>query len=707
MFVYIKSYINVENFNKTIEGFEQYAMKSIGDGEMAKAFLTYEQYVEKINILREKYPQLIEIESIGVTNENNNIYAVKFKSKYHSNKGILFTGMHHAREPTSLMMNMYIIHKLIFLNHINDKAIRDLLDSVNIYFVPILNIDGYKLNVDNYFKYNRDLKRSMVRKNRQKAPDEIFQKCTEFEEYDRVTIGVDLNRNYGYMFNYDDVGSSSKACQDDYRGPHAFSEPETSAIKNFIENHPEIKIAFNYHSWGNLLIRPFNYATSVDSEMKLFTNYTIYKQLYDEFVEEGNFPHNFLSGNGMKTINYPANGEASDWMLGEKRILAFSPELGIDDRNSEKFYVDKSTLFEIIRRNLNSALYSISRAAFYFKFFKLKNTFSDCALVKSMSYKFLEKNEEQITEEELCKDENYKFIFQVELKNHGFSDFKSDSEFEILIDNQILEYLQIKINSGYNSLVTSSYDKNKATSNNGKSFGNPNSQIIYEKYFNTNSTNNENNFKLTFLNLNNTESTPLPTKSSSEIDVADFKVLFVESFNHITLDFKFYARKSRYTDYIKFLIDNSKLDTQIFYHIRRKPNTKNIDLNDTQGYFKDEDDYLSNNYDLKYYSPEFKVKLNDFEFFNLKNATFPSTKYETELRKIYKYVIIFVLVGLIILIIIFIVKLRGDGYTPDMMGQEDVIEEVIDEVVSAPSNSLKKDTDGNNYIELNSVSQNN
>jgi hypothetical protein len=705
-----KNLTGVENFNTTIQGFEEFVMQSIGDGEMANAFLTYDQYVEKINTLREIYPDWIELESIGVTNDNNHIYAVKFKSKYHSNKAILFTGMHHAREPTSLMMNMYIIHKLVFLNKINNKAIRDLLDSVNIYFIPIVNIDGYKVNVENYFKYKGDLNKCMVRKNRQRAPDEIFKKCEDNENYDRITVGVDLNRNYGFMFNHNDVGSSGKPCQEDYRGPHAFSEPETLAIKNFIENHPEIKIAMNYHAWGNLLIRPFNYADSAESTMKLFTNYTFYNQIYDEFVEEANFPQNFLSGNGMETIKYQANGEAADWMLGEKRILAFSPELGVNAKNSEKFYVYKSTLFEILRKNLNSALYSISRAAFYFKIYKLKNTFSDCVLVKSMSYKFLEKNEEELTEEKLCKDEFYKFSSQVELKNMGFSDFKSEVEFEILIDNQILEYLSIKVNSGYNSIVSSD-NKNhteqsiRNSNQNVKSFGNPNTQIIYEKFYNKSSTYDENNFKITFLSQNDTDNISHLINNSSEIDVTNFKVLFVESYNHISLDFKFYVRKSRFTDYIKFLIEN-KLDFPTFYHIRRKENNKNIydstsNNNDTEN--DPQGDYLLQNYGLKYYTPDFKIKLKDFQLFNMKNGTLPSTSYESELRNIYKYVIIAVLLGLIILIVIFLFKLRGDGYTPDMTGQEEVIEEVIEEVVSSPSNIMKKERYGNNYIELNYV----
>ena len=46
-------------------------------------------------------------------------------------------------------------------------------------------------------------------------------------------LGVDLNRNYGFQWG---EGSQKKdPCIDEtYKGPHAFSEPETMAMKNFI-----------------------------------------------------------------------------------------------------------------------------------------------------------------------------------------------------------------------------------------------------------------------------------------------------------------------------------------------------------------------------------------------------------------------------------------------------------------------------------------
>jgi hypothetical protein len=53
----------------------------------------------------------------------------------------------------------------------------------------------------------------------------------------------------------------------------------------------------------------------------------------------------------MNTIGYEANGEASDWMLHEKNIIAFSVELGSDKKhseNDEKFYVAKNSILHVL-----------------------------------------------------------------------------------------------------------------------------------------------------------------------------------------------------------------------------------------------------------------------------------------------------------------------------------------------------------------------
>jgi len=68
----------------------------------------------------------------------------------------------------------------------------------------------------------------MIRKNRH-----LYGTCKNLN----LVGGVDLNRNYSYKFAFDNEGSSNNPCQEDYRGPYPFSEPETQAIKNFVEKN--------------------------------------------------------------------------------------------------------------------------------------------------------------------------------------------------------------------------------------------------------------------------------------------------------------------------------------------------------------------------------------------------------------------------------------------------------------------------------------
>jgi hypothetical protein len=63
-------------------------------------------------------------------------------------------------------------------------------------------------------------------------------------------------------------------------------------------------------------------------------------------------PHSNDKGNAYRTVQYQADGEASDWILSEHGIIAASPELGTNDRKSENFFImDRSVLLEILNQN--------------------------------------------------------------------------------------------------------------------------------------------------------------------------------------------------------------------------------------------------------------------------------------------------------------------------------------------------------------------
>lgn len=179
----------------------------------------------------------------------------------------------------------------------------------------------------------------MLRKNRAK-----YSNCS------KLTQGVDLNRNYSYKWGYDNNGSSDDACQEDYRGPSAFSEPETQAIKKMIESlEPKIVSAMNFHCYGNLWIHPFNYIN--DRSNKPLKQLEPFAEIYEYLHYHLSYPKKGISGNAINMIDDTANGEASDWMLGEKGIIAWSPELGNSNHMTEDFYIDSSVHEEVIRED--------------------------------------------------------------------------------------------------------------------------------------------------------------------------------------------------------------------------------------------------------------------------------------------------------------------------------------------------------------------
>jgi len=151
-------------------------------------------------------------------------------------------------------------------------------------------------------------------------------------------------------------------------------------VKKFIENNTDIKIAYNYHTFGNFFLIPYSYVRDPTNKL-LEENSNNFYEIYKDFFKEENFPQFYRFGNAIDLLSYSSEGDASDWMLAEKGILSFSPELGNADFKSEKFYPDISTALQILRENFSSALFGIQKSSYSLKFnfirtFNYKNNYN-------------------------------------------------------------------------------------------------------------------------------------------------------------------------------------------------------------------------------------------------------------------------------------------------------------------------------------------
>ncbi len=299
----------------------------------------YEEVIGIFKYLTEKYPDQVKTKVIGSSYNKQEIFSYELSQNFqedNSNKNqILFTGAHHARELlTASMIVKIFIENLHSLIHMNENL--EFWKFTNLLIVPIVNIDSYKFITDSFGTENWS-NYSQKRKNM----NPTF--CG-----DRIVYsGVDINRNYG--FHYGETSEDTNECSQTFRGNLAFSEPETKAIRNLVDNNPNIVSAMNFHAFGNMWIHPFNYMHEpgkypVNIDQK-------YIDFYKDFGVDVSKVTKTKYGNAIEMVNYSTDGEASDWMLGEKRIVSFSPELGSFNPKAQSFYIPQDLIFEVIQEN--------------------------------------------------------------------------------------------------------------------------------------------------------------------------------------------------------------------------------------------------------------------------------------------------------------------------------------------------------------------
>jgi len=294
---------------------------------------SYHDAMVVIEQLKREFPDYINVSSFGKTYEGRDIPLIRLQK---GNKpttdrpAMLLTGAHHAREAVSIQMPFYIIFKFLHGALHNDQYYLDLLENVTLYVVPMLNVDGV-YDIEQTFFQTAD--HVMKRKNKNDSWGGKWL-CG-----DDTYTGVDLNRNYG--FSHGNFGAKEDPCSESFSGPFPFSEPETRAMRDFIFKHVnEIKFVYNFHSYGNMYVTPFN---AIAGDL-LQDAYPTQFALFEEILDEGHPANQLKVGTAHDLLGYTSPGEASDWILAATGIAAISPELGTDNPATNSFRLDTPEL---------------------------------------------------------------------------------------------------------------------------------------------------------------------------------------------------------------------------------------------------------------------------------------------------------------------------------------------------------------------------
>jgi hypothetical protein len=352
--------------------------------------LTVSEMEAQLDLMKTKFPNLITTKksasptnqkTYGFGNKTNNfpsswpgqtVYFVKISDGILTNDSaindtndttepdILYTSMIHSRELSALMGNIFFMWYLLE-NYATNPAIKSLVDNNELYFVPIVNPDGLKWNqkiAPTGGGMQRKNLRGFTRVDDLSAPYTSNTDPSSNSSFS-TTDGVDPNRNFGYLWGTAGSGSSNNYYSDLYRGPSAFSEPESQIMRDFVIAH-EFKTAVWQHSYANAIPHPYGGSpTKVSGREDEMAKWHEDMTRYNRYI----YGANVLSA---------ANGIADDWMLGGTadgngsvgsglKILATTPENGADNGSEGGFWPSIAQIIPIAKRmvriNLMNAYY--------------------------------------------------------------------------------------------------------------------------------------------------------------------------------------------------------------------------------------------------------------------------------------------------------------------------------------------------------------
>lgn len=277
-------------------------------------FYTYQQMLDALDAMAVQYPNLISAKSpisAFTTWEGRSIMHVKISDNPTTDEAsetkVLYTAIHHAREPMSMSQTIFYMWYLLE-NYATDDEVKYLVDNTEMYFVPCINPDGYIEN-----ESNDPSGFGMHRKNKRPVGT--------------TNPGTDLNRNYSYGWgttgiSFDENSDVYPGGPDD-GGDYSFSEPETQAIK-WLNQNINFTSSFNAHSHGNLLLHPVG-TTSAEfaDHHDYFTDISVHMCSLNGYAPQ--------KSSGL----YPASGDSDDYMykedigVGQKdTVFAMTPEVG-------------------------------------------------------------------------------------------------------------------------------------------------------------------------------------------------------------------------------------------------------------------------------------------------------------------------------------------------------------------------------------------
>ncbi len=256
------------------------------------------------------HPDIAKRFSIGKSYQGRELWAMKISDHVGTDEAepeVLFDGGTHSDEHMGVEMVLKIMHWLAD-GYGKDSRITRIVQQREIWLVFSVNPDGATFDI-------KDGKFHFWRKNRQPTPGS-------------TSIGTDLNRNFGYHWGGGGKTSTNPQAIT-YRGPKAFSAPETRAMRDFLASRviggvQQIRTHITFHEYGRLVMWPYGYTyTNVPSDMTTDD--------HNALVKIGKA---MAASNGYKPEQasdlYITSGTTRDFAYGLYRTFSYTFEMSVE-----------------------------------------------------------------------------------------------------------------------------------------------------------------------------------------------------------------------------------------------------------------------------------------------------------------------------------------------------------------------------------------
>ncbi len=250
----------------------------------------YRAITSRIHELAAMTPERAAVRPIGSTLEGRTLWALRIGGRSPDAMPMLITGTQHAREWIAAMATTCVADRLV-RDYDRDPEIRAFVDSTELWIIPVVNPDGYQYSwaTDRYWRKNR-----------------------------RGGHGVDLNRNYAVAWG--GAGSSANKSSQVYRGERAFSEVESSAVRD-LAKRAQVSRHLDLHSYGQLVMYPWLYTATPAKDRARYA--AIGDRIASAMFARHETRYRLISG----VESSPTAGTLTDWMYGEGGALSYTIEL--------------------------------------------------------------------------------------------------------------------------------------------------------------------------------------------------------------------------------------------------------------------------------------------------------------------------------------------------------------------------------------------